>query len=63
MATINFRDLLKVVEAALYGSDDVDVYEFAKALEQAKPSFINLLHYKVGLDVITINLSAYDLTE
>jgi hypothetical protein len=44
---INFRDLLQTVETALFESSDVDVVNLAQTLQQAKPSFVNILKYKV----------------
>lgn len=45
----NFRDLLQLVEQALYSdTDDVDCAAFLQALQRAKPAFLNLLRYKVG---------------
>ena len=43
----DFRQLLGVIEAALYDGDDIDPSQLLRTLHQAKPSFANLLAYKV----------------
>lgn len=47
----NFRDLLQQIETVLYDAADVEPAAFLEALQRAKPTFLNLLRYKVGLSM------------
>lgn len=44
----DYRQLLALLQASLYDGADVDPAQLLRALHQARPSFVNLLAFKVS---------------
>lgn len=43
----NYRDIVEYIDSITYGCDGVSVSDVSLRLQDLRPSFINLLRYKV----------------